>query len=214
MARISKSSSINKKRIHSSFVDRNRSIRRTEAVESVNSVNNVGNNTGYTFSSYLMASDQFYEKLEELRREYDKFYHHEVELEKAIKDIQENKDKLIDKMKKLIIKYNNAIDSLVDFDDKFNTNHAIRIKNIINDFSNELKDIGINIVEEKRLSIDENIFYRVMTDFDKDLMFLFEPIKGLIIRLYRAFKNIKVPFDEKENINSIDYRGFIMDKKY
>ncbi len=218
MAKISKTSSINKKRIHNSFVDRSRIVRKTEGVDAVNPIDPIKNDINYSSSNHLMTSDLLYDNLEQLRDEYKKFYHDERNLEKAIKNLQNNKDELANNMNELIEKYNKAILSLEKFDKKLNTAHTMKIKNILIDFKDELKNIGINIVRNKELEIVKEKFVKEITKSDNSITFLFQPIRGMIIRLYKAFRSIKAPenkFDsEYNNATEGRYSGILMDNRY
>lgn len=224
MAKVSKSSSIHKKRIHNDYVDRNTRVTNASKVDKVTPVNSTENSTSYNSSNYLIASDMFYDKLEELRQEYKNFYHDELELEKAIKNVKSDKNdnnKLVEHMNELINKYNIAVNSLSHFDRHFNTDYISDIKDIINDFEKELNKVGIKILKEKRLSMDESIFRKKVLSSADAMYNLFRPIRLMIIRLYKVFKNIKVPKDEGydkkyrdyNELSSDDYSGLMLDEK-
>lgn len=208
-----------KHRYRNSYVDRTRSVSNTGNIGPVEPVNRVENNVGYSSVNHLIASDEFYDKLEKLTEEYRKFYHHERNLEKAIKNIEENKEWALENMRELIDKYNKAIIALEKFDKHLHTDHAVRINNIILDFEKDLNNIGIEKNREKELNINETIFMNNMSNLDKERMKeLLKPIRIMIKRLYKGFKSIKGPgkeyFDrEYDSMESIDYSGLILNEK-
>lgn len=221
MGRISKTSSFQKKKIHSDYIGRNRKITETGMIERVKPISPSENSTKYSSSNYLIASDVFYDKLEQLREEYRKFYHHERDLEIAIESINNSKDKLSEHMMDLIFKYNRAISSLEDFDKICGTAHCLGIKEILLSFEGELNKVGINIINEKELDIDLDIFIERVINSRNPMSDLFKPVRAMIIKLYKGFKHIKIPkknsfenqYKEYDDLSSQDYNGIIIDEK-
>jgi hypothetical protein len=208
-----KVSSLKKDRIRTSFVDRNTSVNKTDAVKSVSSIPPIKNSAYYSSENHLIFYDQFYENLKELRKEYKRFYHDEQLLENAIENF--DKDKLLDSMKALISNYNNAIKSLTSFDETFGTNQVRKIQGILVDYENKLENLGIYIIEGKELKLNEKNFIRNIENNEHVLEFLFEPTKGIILKLFSAFKNIRIPKRkalEKLYENS-NYTGMLLDNK-
>ncbi|WP_156778774.1 hypothetical protein [Clostridium formicaceticum] len=193
MTRTTKVSSVANRRIHNLYVDRVRSVNRAEGTEAVGPVDKVKNQTAFPSAGYLMMSDTFYENLEELKREYKKFYHNHRKLEEAIKELDYHDDQFMEHMKNLIEKYNDAINSLKMLDKVLGTNHIRGIEEILEIFRDPLAEIGITINEEKEMVMEEEVFAKKVKDYSNTLTFLFEPVKGMVIRLYKAFKNIKHP---------------------
>ncbi|AKL94832.1 hypothetical protein CACET_c13670 [Clostridium aceticum] len=206
MTRTTKVSSVANRRIHNLYVDRVRSVSRTEETEAVEPVGKVKNQTAFPSANYLMVSDAFYENLEELKKEYKKFYHDHRKLEEAIKELNYHDDQFLDHMKNLIEKYNSAMNSLKTLDKALGTNRMREIEEILEAFEDALRDIGITLNEEKEMNMEEDIFVKKIGDYSNTLTFLFEPVKGMVIRLYKAFKNIKLP--SKNPVNK-QYDGFI-----
>lgn len=208
-----KVSSLKRDRIRTSFVDRNTSVSKTDAVESISSIKSIQNPTYYSSENHLMFYDQFYDNLKELKKEYKKFYHDEQLLEDAIENF--DKDKLLDSMNDLIAKYNNAIKSLTSFDKIFGTNQVSKIHCILIEYKNKLENLGIYIIDGKELKLEESVFIKKVQNNENVLEFLFEPTKGLILKIFTTFKNIKVP--KKEALERIyentDYTGMILDNK-
>lgn len=219
MTKISSTSSIRSKRIHSSFVERTRTLgNRPSAVDPVNPVTPVTNNINYSSANHLMASDAFYDKLEELEKEYLNFYHSERNLQKAIEDIREDMDLDIKHMKNLIDKYNKTILSLENFDKQLGTNHINNIKDILKKYESNLDGIGIYIDEDKLLKINENEFKDTLINAKNNIDEILHPIRNMVLKLYREFRNIKVP--NKDNLESKytdfpngSYNGILLDKK-
>lgn len=213
--KISNSSSLKKNRIHSSYVDRNTTINNTSPVESIDPINPIENQSAYSSANHLLSYDIYYDTLKDLKEEYRKFYHDEQLLEKAIEDFDENRDAMLNNMNELISKYNNAISSLESFDQVFNTNNVKNIVDILHDFKGPLNNLGISIINNKELAIDDNIFIEKIEDSNKALDFLFQPAKGLILKIYYAFKSIKVPRKKSldKEYNNTNYTGMLLDSK-
>ena len=219
MTRISRSSSVEKRRIHSSYVHRNKTvIDRASSVEKVTPVNPVFNNISYSSANHLMYSDTLYDNLIALKNEYLNFYHHERNLQQTIAEIDEDNLISIDKMKDLIDKYNMAIRALKTFDIHLRTNFAEDIKNIIQEYEVDLNKIGISIIKEKELIIDEVDFKNSLIQAQDDGLELFKPIKWMILKLYKGFRNIKGPYkegydDKYPDIVEGDSSGMVLDEK-
>lgn len=209
------STSRTKRRIHNSFVERNRQILNTSGIGRVEPASRTENNTSYSNANHLIASDQFYDDLERLKEHYYNFYHNELSLEKEIKLFESNENYGIHNMKKLLKKYNSALDSLEILDKEFNTDYSFNIKQMVKSYRNSLLTIGITITHEEKLKLDTNKFIdkvKSIESFDNSI----EDLRILMKRLYEKFKSIKVP----TNNNTIgyaedkNYSGVLIDKKY
>lgn len=216
MPKISRTS-IRSKRIHSSFVHRTRALgARATAVEAVNRVNKVDNPVSYSSANHLMSSDSFYEKLENLEREYLNFYHQERNLHKAIDALEEDKDLDIVYMKELLKSYNKTASALRNFDKEINTNHSQAIKEILIEYKSSLNNMGVYIVEDNHLELDESLFKDKLLASKDNFAEDFKPIRSMILKLYKRFRNIKGPsredLDRKyDEFPRRDYTGVIMD---
>jgi predicted RNase H-like nuclease (RuvC/YqgF family) len=212
--KISKSS-LKKSRIHGSYVDRINNVRNTTAVESINRIKKTQNASYYPSANHLISYDLYYDSLKELKKEYKKFYHDEQMLERAIENFDDNKEKLLDNMKQLVSKYNNAILSLESFDRSFKTNNVEKIKKLLIDFEDKLNSLGIYIVRDNELEINEEVFVKKIKDSKNAINFLFEPAKGLILKIFTAFKSIKIPRKEslEKSYSEADYAGILFDNK-
>lgn len=218
MRKISSSNSLNAQRIHSSFVERNRIVvGRASGVDAVSPVPPVKNEISYSSANHLMASDQFYYKLEKLKKEYLKFYHSERNLKDAIDEIEDNDDISFEHIKNLVNRYNKTILSLENLDRRMGGENISNIKNLLMTYSVALSNIGIYRVRDKELEIDETRFKDSFINSKDNLDELLNPIKGFIIRLYRSFINIK-----EENPSELEYAyeedfvgksGLILDSK-
>ncbi|OHW62101.1 hypothetical protein EUAN_15490 [Andreesenia angusta] len=204
-----------RQRVHDNVVERMTVVRGANMVNPVDRVDPVANDSRTAYN-FLTGSDEFYDKLKNLRKEYESFYHDQQELEKAIKELEYD-DSIVENMGKLVGNYNNAIESLKSFDYDFGTSYYSRIVNIINDFKVELFRIGIIRGSDNKLIYDKEKFKEKLNESDDAFKFIFEPVKGLIIRLYKAFKNIKIPKFEEELEGKyrehMDYEGIILDEK-
>lgn len=210
-----KISSVKKARIRTSFVDRNTSVGRTDAVDSITSIKKIQNSSYYSSENHLMIYDDFYDNLKELRDEYKRFYHDEQLLEKAIDNFDTDKDKLLKNMKELIRKYNNAIKSLASFDGAFGTNHVKKIQSLLYDFEKERENLGIHILSSNELKLDEETFVGKIQNNENVLDFLFEPAKGLILKIYYTFRNIKISKKTaiEDKYDGAVYKGMLLDNK-
>ncbi|MTI47499.1 hypothetical protein [Sporosalibacterium faouarense] len=221
MTKISRTSSIHRKRLHNDYVERNHSITSTGTIDRIKPVNPTENSTDYGSSNYLIASDIFYDKLKALSEEYRRFYHNERALEKVIENIDDDVDKLADRMEELVVKYNKAINSLVKFDNQFRTNHIDNIRDILSNYTKELSKVGISIVDQNELEIDLEYFTKNVINSEDAVVELFKPIRVMILRLYKSFKNIKVPkqnslekeYNDYEELSLNDYSGLLLDNK-
>ncbi|WIF94177.1 hypothetical protein [Caminicella sporogenes] len=213
--KISKTSSIKKSRIHNSYIDRNNTVNKPNAISSITPIKKIQNTVYYSSGNHLMSYDEYYDSLRELKKEYKKFYHDEQLLEKTIENFDENKEKLLKNMKELLTKYNTAILSLESFDKAFNTDNVKKIKAIIHSFKDKLNNLGIYIVRDKELEIDDKIFIDKIKKSQNALDFLFEPAKGLILKIYYAFKSIKVPLKDSKSkkYDNKEYIGLILDDR-
>lgn len=219
MTRISKPSSIEKRRVHSSFVRQNRQvIDRASSVEAVTPVNPIFNNINYSSANHLMYSDTLYDNLIQLKNEYLNFYHHERNLQQAIDEIKEDSLIPIEHMENLIDKYNMAIKALDNFDIHLRTNFAHNIQDVIYEYEEDLNNMGISIVRTKELEIDKTSFKNSLIQAQDEGLELFQPIKDMILKLYIGFRNIKGPYKEGysnkyPDIIQEDTSGMVLDKK-
>lgn len=210
-------SDVKKDRIRNITVERNTSIEDTYAVEAVKPVKKVTNRLDYMGENSLLLSDEFYDRLASLKREYKHFYQNEQKLESAIRKLKEGKDHLTDNMANLVEKYNSALVSLNSFDTAYSTCHSERIKKTVMEFKGELENIGIYIREKGLLEIKKEELKHKLSDTEYVMQFLFEPVKGLITKLYRAFRSINVPEEKSsyftEEILPKSCSGTIIDKR-
>ncbi|MDR5659677.1 hypothetical protein RH915_09230 [Serpentinicella sp. ANB-PHB4] len=208
MSKTSRVSSVASKRIHNSYVHRSRVVEKSEKIDQVNPVSKADNQTAYSSGNYLFSSDVFYEKINQLKKEYKNFYHDHRKLEEAIENFDQENE-MLTHMKNLIEKYNNALVSLKKFDAALGTDHLSKIKDILEVFENNLDEIGITVDTETKMHIDEQKFIDRVEHSENPLSMFFDPIKGLVIRLYKAFKQIKLPQTNtnKEYYESTQDRG-------
>lgn len=210
------STKINKYRNHNSVVNRMTSASTSSAVTPVDPVDPVQNNPALLSYNSLMASDQFYDNLAELQMEYKKFYHDQRELEKALDDMDEDKECLCENLKQLVEKYNIALGSLKMFDKQFGTRYRLDVEELLNEFKKNLSEIGVTINENASLAFEVDKFRESIMDSNDALKFLFRPIRGLIIKLHRAFTNIKIPENEDFYYYEDEgraYNGMITDER-
>lgn len=218
MSKISSSTSIRSKRMHSNFGEQNRIVlNRADVVTPVDPVKPVKNETSYSSGNYLYASDQFYEKLEKLRREYLNFYHSERYLKEAIDEISDTSVIDYSNIKNLIDRYNHTILALDIFDKHISSDNASAVKATLDAFSKDLNKIGIYIVREKELEINEIKFKDSLIASKDNLDPLLSPIRQFVLQVYRAFIEIRQKSPSHlDNIYDDEYvekAGMILDNK-
>lgn len=212
---ISKISSLRKSRVHGSYVDRANQVIHTSRIEAIDPIHKTKNSSFYSSENHLMSYDEYYDSLKELKKEYRRFYRDEQNLEHAIKDLNENKDKLIDNMEELITRYNEAIVSLMEFDRIFDTDNLSRIVAILKDYEMELNNLGIYITRDKELEMKRDIFIKRIEESTDALDFLFKPTQGMIVKLYSTFRSIKLPkkLSALNKFTNSELKGSILDNK-
>lgn len=219
MTRINSTPSIAKQRLYASLAERNRTIvDRASPINAVDPVHPVQNNISNSSANHLMTSDLLYDKLEELKKDYLDFYNNERNLHKAIDEMSLDEEIQLEMMKNLLDKYNKAIISLSHFDQQLRTNNVKMIMDIILEYSIPLNDLGIYIVQDMELDIDEEKYKNNLIDTKDNRKSLFKPIRHMILLLYRAFRNIKGPykedFDNRYNEFPLeDKSGMVLDSR-
>ena len=218
MSKIRSTSSIEKKRLHTNYVQRTREVKRADIVERVSPITRIENDVSSPSVNHLMYSDTLYDSLMELKREYLNYYHHERNLQDAIEVIQNDLDIPLEHIVNLIEKYNAAIVSLEDFDFTLRTSHSGRIKDLVSTYDEDLNKLGISINEKSRLELNEKKFKDYLLWADSNMDTAFTSMKQLILKLYKEFKNIRGPYKDEfdhryDDILPDDYQGNIFDKK-
>lgn len=219
MVKISSTYSTKSKRIHSSYVQRNRVSGSSSAVvDPVDAVSRISNDVSFSSANHLLSSDTFYEKLEDLTREYLNFYHQERNLKNAIDELEENMDLDLIYIKDLILKYNKTSKALENFDQQIHTNHSKIIETTLHEYISDLNNMGISIIEDNQLELDEELFKTRLIQSKDNFKEAFKPMRRMILKLYRIFTNIKgPPINSRESkyddFPTKDYSGIIMDEK-
>ncbi|SET77681.1 hypothetical protein SAMN05660297_03472 [Natronincola peptidivorans] len=191
MSKTTRVSSVANKRVQTSYVNRVKRVEKNEAVDSVKPVEKISNSAGHYSSNYTLASDIFYKKLEELKKEFKSFYHDHRRFEEAVEILEQGDEDIVIHIKNLIEKYNTAFKSLKILDKTMNTTNAKDIAAIIDVFKTSLTNIAIDVDEDYYMTIQEETFIEIIRETQEPLKFLFEPIQGMIFKLYKAFKSIK-----------------------
>src|SRR5699024_9278754 len=128
-----------------------------------------------------------------LAREYLNFYHNERNLYKAIELIEDDINLDIKHIKDLIDKYNKTALALKHFDIEINTNHSQKIKGILDEYNVDLNNIGIYVIRDNKLELDEELFKNNLVQSKDNLKQAFNPMRKMILKLYKSFRNIKGP---------------------
>ena len=219
MTRINSTKPITSQRVHASFVERNRMIiDRASPINPVNPIDPVQNNINYSSANHLFTSDLFYDKLQKLKKDYLDFYNNERNLHKEIDEMSLDEEIQLELLKNLLDKYNKAIMSLSQLDQQLGTKNAKNIMDIILEYNNHLNDLGIYIVEDMELKIDEEKYKNNLIDSKNARKSLFKPIRHMIVLIYREFRNIKGSYNEDSDngyaeIPLEDRSGIVLDSR-
>lgn len=215
MSKANKVSSVASSRVHNSYVNRATTVNRATSIDPVGPVPRANNETSYSSGNYLLTSDLFYESLNKLRTEYKKFYHHHRKLEEAIENFEFDLE-ILQHTKELILKYNDAISSLKGFDKTMGTYYTKAIIMTMEVYLDYLKGIGINVNEDGEMYMDEKLFTKTIEHSEDPMLTIFNPMKSLVLKLYKGFKNIRIPSSKAHEVQygetlSKHVTGLIMD---
>ena len=222
-----KISAVNRDRISTMYVDRKVSINKISNIGRVDSIRPVNNNTSNANENYLFYSGSFYDKLTELKDHYKKFYLNQQDLESTLKKFKEEKDpdgsikELITLIDELVVKYNLAITSLTNFQDKIGVQYSQQIEKVLSEYQISLGRIGITFTTNLTLSFNSATAQNNLSFNPDYILFLFDHKNGLIRRLFILFRNIKADFQrtpkkyisDDTSSNSL-VTGLLMDEKY
>ncbi|AOT68555.1 hypothetical protein [Geosporobacter ferrireducens] len=210
---IKKISSANRTRVYTMYVDRNTEVGKIDGVKPVNKISKISNKNFQSSDNTFLSTSSFYEQLRALKEQYHAYYQAERDLEETIETFKnEEHEDILTVIKSLIKKYNSAIASLQDFDHRFGTQHAKTVYSIVLLHKPQLYKIGITFDRNFHLFLNETVLIQSLKDHKNITNFLFDTKNGFISKIYRSFKEIKVPNKEKYSHPSIDLPSIINKK--
>ncbi|MFZ5966485.1 MAG: hypothetical protein ACOYVK_04840 [Bacillota bacterium] len=211
---IRKISPVNKSRIQTMYVDRNSHVSDVNSVEPVKKISKITNNSYSSSDNCLIGASNFYENLKQLKEQYIAFYKVEKELEDALKDfMKDTHDDLLKVISDLIKKYNQALESLKEFDHYFGTNHCKSVYDIVLLYRAPLSKIGIILRHDFFLDIKEKEFKDAVQNNSNNIRFLFNTKNGMVRKLYNVFREIKIsPPDNNSYTKHIQRPSSIVDR--
>ncbi|OEH85314.1 hypothetical protein BHU72_04255 [Desulfuribacillus stibiiarsenatis] len=233
MARISRYSLLKNSRFrlhHAKELNQPQSVVKVDPIDSTRSMNN---HSEHPSDHQLMFYDNYYESIKDLKEEFRKFYHDEKAVKQTLVRIHDDTEgHLIDHMQELISKFNTAYHSLQAFDTAAKTSQSHNIQHLLTSYKSVLEDFGISGVEQGRLTLDADTYIRKLSltnEFGElttdqhstknPTDAIFSPMKEIILPLYKALQNIRLPkyrsrnkYLEHENFSG-DLKGLIIEQK-
>lgn len=210
---IKRISSANRTRVYTMYVDRNTQIGKIDGIKPINRSATVNNNSFQSSENTYLSTSGFYEQLKALKEQYHDYYRTERDFEETIEGItKEDHEDLLSVIKNLVEKYNHAITSLQEFDHHFGTQHAKTIYSILLLHKPQLYKMGITFDRSFHLFINESVLIPCLKNRENITDFLFDMKNGFIFKIYRSFKEIKLPNKEKYGHPSIDPPSIINKK--
>ena len=210
---IKRISSANRTRVYTMYVDRNTQIGKIDGVKPINRSSTVNSNRFQSSESIYLSASSFYEQLKALKEQYHDYYRAERDLEETIETIKkEEQEDLLSVIKNLVEKYNRAITSLQEFDHHFGTQHAKTIYSILLLYKPQLYKMGITFDRSFHLFINESVLIPCLKNRENITDFLFDTKNGFVSKVYRSFKEIKLPSKEKYGHPPIDPPSIINKK--
>jgi len=193
---MSKISSVNKDRISTYYVNRKNNNQQVATVDALERVNPIQSSMSNSSENFLLFSDMFYGKIHDLKQFYKKFYAHEQALEEASEKFRQNNqhqeaDEWISRMIELFHKYNQALDSLKDFEREIGMDHSSKIIQTIRKYILPLRELGVQLKANGHLdTTPETLKFRLEEDPSRaDFLFKYE--QGLLFELNQLFKKIQ-----------------------
>ncbi|MBP3949553.1 hypothetical protein [Bacillus suaedae] len=193
-----KSSQRRIERIRSNYVDQviNSTTRPIEPIERIQGATN---QTQHPTENHLLSYQLYYQSVEELKQEFRRFYHQEKDLNQAMALLNKN-ETLLTQTNQLIIKYNQAVTTLRDFDQIAGTQHVKRIRDLFEEYRFDFKDIGITTTENQLLKLDPTQFVSYLSSSEDTAANLISRFKKLILKEYYTLSKIKPSHSEKFDV--------------
>ncbi|MFV8827371.1 hypothetical protein [Alkalihalobacterium sp. APHAB7] len=214
MNRITRVSSLRANRIRANYVNR-MSAQHVSKIEPLAPVEKGKNNSEQPSENYLDSYDRYYEKLNDLKKEFKTFYHREQELLTAINDLDIHEQKIVKHTDNLITKYNQALQALYSFDQAVSGQHVINVRQTLQTFQSEMKQLGIHENELGYLSFEPKSFVNFIRNDESNFEELLIQFRQLIIESYKSLTKIRIsnaqinPYEPKP----FEYKGLIIEEE-
>lgn len=193
---MSKISSVNKDRISTYYVNRKINNQQVSTVDKLEKINPIQGSMSNSSENFLLFSDMFYGKIRDLKQFYKKFYAHEQALDNALEKFKKNEreeetEDWVSIIVELFNKYNQALDSLKEFEKELGIDHSSKIVDIVRRYRSSLENIGVLLRPGGRLDADPQLIEKKLQENPTHMDFLFYYRQGLLYELNDIFKKIQ-----------------------
>ncbi|MDE5412610.1 hypothetical protein [Alkalihalobacterium chitinilyticum] len=214
MNRITRISSLRANRIRANYVNR-MSAQHVSKIEPLAPVEKGKNNSEQPSENYLDSYDRYYEKLNELKKEFKTFYHREQELLAAINDLDSHQQKIVKHTDNLISKYNQALKALYSFDQAVSGQHVINVRQTLQTFHLEMKQLGIKEDELGYLYFEPKRFVNFIRNDESNFEELLIQFRQLIIESYKSLTKIRINNEQNNPYEAkpFEYKGLIIEEE-
>lgn len=154
--------------------------------------------------NYADQSDIFYHHLEQLKKEYRDFFGAVEEYGNMLS--QNSREPLLEKVESWILVYNRVIDSILQLDRNFHTNHAIRIRAFLKDYEGMFMNLGIRL-DEANMVADIPLLRQKLEEDEEKIREVFRTKAQWMLLLYTEFLRIKTILQTKKRPEPQTERG-------
>ncbi len=219
MTRISRTSSLKSNRYQLQYVNDLNNPEAVSRVDPLQKVKPVENHTAHPSEHHLAFYENYYQSVEELKREFKAFYHDERALRAATNEFYQSNDptQISEKLQQLLSLYNKTLDSLQSFDTAINTSHSAKVHLAFQNHADLLHSFGISTDENRHLQLDKELLHNKLLADTENTDVLFLPLKQVIIDMYKVLHGIRVPkraTSSNYDSSPLDYRGLLIEGKY
>ncbi|MFZ7103590.1 MAG: hypothetical protein ACOWWO_13180 [Peptococcaceae bacterium] len=193
---ISKTSSLQSRRIQSSYVNRMTSPQASNRIEPAAAVKNMENSTSFHSESALLSYDHFYEAFYQLQEQFSNYYRDEQQLGRALQELELNMEEILKQLKKLLTKYNATVDSLLLLERLVGQIRTPELSRALKTYEARLNELGVEI-QGLKLGVDEAYFKESVSRSSDPIANLFRPVQKIIVTLYRIFRGLRLPAEGK-----------------
>lgn len=159
-----------------------KSTTNTEPVKHVYGKGEVHNNPDHRSGNERYIIDNFYSGIHNLMASYNRLSTHEDQKQSKAQYYKTHKNEVLKGASSLVSGINYLVGQSMDCDQRYGTHFKFLIENILNDFADALKAIGIHY-EKNVVYLDRKHFLAELIDSPEIFTFLFAPQTGLIDRL-------------------------------
>lgn len=217
MARIARGSELKSRRfqaLYAKHLNNPENIRRVEAADPIKKIEN---HVDYPSEHYLDFYNNYYQSISDLKKEFKDFYDDERALKTALDDLDNNQGMFEEKLRTLIDKYNEALDSLKELDQAMNTKHILEVKSKLAKHYKTLHRFGVYETADGNIDLDEKKFCANLDVDSAAPEKVFIPLKQVVLSIHKALHSIRIPEQNKKNTNKYrqqqDMRGLFIENK-